>query len=203
MEVLIAHPGGPWFANKDAGSWSLVKGLVKTGEDDESADADVRRHPGERTDDVDRSGYREVGVVADIGGARALEGRGPGRGVLPVERDRRGAGAAAHRQTRTVEALDDVFACCDQSDPQILVDPTRAERVIALGRVLAKVPNLRLRELAEDDRLTLLRLTEHTTPLELPVVACRYTSDAPGRLSDGDVSDRERVRAKLAGSPGG
>jgi len=60
----------------------------------------------------------------------------------------------------SVEALDDVFACCDQSDPQILVDPTRAERVIALGRVLAKVPNLRLRELAEDERLTLLRLTE-------------------------------------------
>ena len=60
----------------------------------------------------------------------------------------------------TVEALDAVFACCDQSNPQILVDPSRAERVIALGRVLAKVPNLRLRELAEDDRLTLLRLTE-------------------------------------------
>jgi hypothetical protein len=60
----------------------------------------------------------------------------------------------------TVEALDDVFACCDQSDPQILVDPTRAERTIALGRVLGKFSNLRLRELAEDDRLTLLRLTE-------------------------------------------
>ena len=60
----------------------------------------------------------------------------------------------------TVEALDDVFACCDQSAPQILVDPTRAERVIALGRVLGKFPNLRLRELAEDDRLNLLRLTE-------------------------------------------
>jgi hypothetical protein len=60
----------------------------------------------------------------------------------------------------TVAALDDVFACCDQSAPQILVDPSRAERVIALGRVLARVPNLRLRELAEDERLTLLRLTE-------------------------------------------
>lgn len=48
----------------------------------------------------------------------------------------------------------------------------------------------------------LLRLTEDTTPLELPVVACHYTSDAPGRLSDGDVSDRERVRAKLTGSRG-
>jgi hypothetical protein len=60
----------------------------------------------------------------------------------------------------TVAALDEVFACCDQSAPQILVDPSRAERVIALGRVLARVPNLRLRELAEDERLTLLRLTE-------------------------------------------
>jgi DNA-binding transcriptional ArsR family regulator len=75
--------------------------------------------------------------------------------------DMRAVRSGAHLViSTTVEALDDVFACCDQSDPQILVDPTRAERVIALGRVLAKVPNLRLRELTEDDRLTLLRLTE-------------------------------------------
>jgi DNA-binding transcriptional ArsR family regulator len=75
--------------------------------------------------------------------------------------DMRAARAGAQLVVSTsVAALDDVFACCDQSDPQILVDPTRAERIIALGRVLAKVPNLRLRELAEDDRLTLLRLTE-------------------------------------------
>lgn len=60
----------------------------------------------------------------------------------------------------TVAALDDVFACLDQSNPQILVEPSRAERVIALGRVLAKFPNLRLRELSEEDRLVLLRLTE-------------------------------------------
>jgi hypothetical protein len=75
--------------------------------------------------------------------------------------DVRAARSGAHLViSTTVEALDDVFACCDQSLPQILVDPTRAERVIALGRVLAKVPHLRVRELAEDDRLTLLRLTE-------------------------------------------
>lgn len=60
----------------------------------------------------------------------------------------------------TVDALDDVFACLDQSAPQILVDPSRAERVIALGRVLGRMPGLRLRELSDDDRLTLLRLTE-------------------------------------------
>jgi len=60
----------------------------------------------------------------------------------------------------SVEALDDVFGCLESSNPQILVDPGRAERVIALGRALANVRGLRLRELGEEDRLTLLRLTE-------------------------------------------
>lgn len=39
LEVLIAHPGGPYFARKDLGWWSLVKGMVKAGEDDEMAAA--------------------------------------------------------------------------------------------------------------------------------------------------------------------
>ena len=60
----------------------------------------------------------------------------------------------------TVEALDGVFACLDQSGPQILVDPGRGDRVIALGQAMARVPGRRLRELSEDDRLALLRLTE-------------------------------------------
>jgi hypothetical protein len=75
--------------------------------------------------------------------------------------DIRAARSGAHLViSTTVAALDDVFACCDRSAPQILVDPSRAERLIALGRVLARAPGPRLRELAEDDRLTLLRLTE-------------------------------------------
>ncbi len=37
LEVLIAHPGGPWFARKDIGAWSLVKGLVKENETDDQA----------------------------------------------------------------------------------------------------------------------------------------------------------------------
>lgn len=60
----------------------------------------------------------------------------------------------------SLESLDVVFGCCAQSKPQILVDPPRVERIIALGRMLAEGPSLRLRELSEDDRLTLLRLTE-------------------------------------------
>ena len=39
LEVLIAHPGGPFFAGKDAGAWSIVKGVVETWETDEIAAA--------------------------------------------------------------------------------------------------------------------------------------------------------------------
>ena len=75
--------------------------------------------------------------------------------------DIRAARSGAHLVVFTsVDALDAVFACFDQSRPQFLVDPGRSERVIALGRVLSRVPNLRLRELSETDRLGLLRLTE-------------------------------------------
>lgn len=37
LEVLIAHPGGPWFAGKDNGAWSVVKGELADGEDDRAA----------------------------------------------------------------------------------------------------------------------------------------------------------------------
>ncbi|MDP3908719.1 MarR family transcriptional regulator [Novosphingobium sp.] len=65
----------------------------------------------------------------------------------------------------SLDALDDVFGCLDQSAPQILIAPSRADRVIALGRVLARAPGVRLRELAEEDRLTLLRLSEQVAQL--------------------------------------
>lgn len=81
----------------------------------------------------------------------------------------------------TVEALDDVFACLDQSGAQILVDPSRAERVLALGRVLGQVPRLRVRELSDEDRLALLRLTEQVSQ-----IAARLDKLAPPLERDGD-----------------
>ena len=32
MQVLIVHPGGPFWKNKDAGAWTIPKGLVDEGE---------------------------------------------------------------------------------------------------------------------------------------------------------------------------
>ena len=32
MQVLLGHPGGPLFARKDAGTWSVLKGEIEPGE---------------------------------------------------------------------------------------------------------------------------------------------------------------------------
>lgn len=37
VEVLIGHPGGPFWAHRDDGAWTLPKGEVEPGEDAESA----------------------------------------------------------------------------------------------------------------------------------------------------------------------
>lgn len=34
VEVLLVHPGGPFWAKKDDGAWSLPKGIIDPGEDD-------------------------------------------------------------------------------------------------------------------------------------------------------------------------
>lgn len=59
-----------------------------------------------------------------------------------------------------LDGLDDVFAVLDQSHPQILVSPSRAERVIAVGRVMGEAGAARLREMGEEDRVALLRLSQ-------------------------------------------
>jgi len=33
LEVLLVHPGGPYFRNKDQGAWTIPKGEVAEGED--------------------------------------------------------------------------------------------------------------------------------------------------------------------------
>jgi predicted NUDIX family NTP pyrophosphohydrolase len=33
LEVLLAHPGGPFWAKRDAGAWTIPKGLVEPGDD--------------------------------------------------------------------------------------------------------------------------------------------------------------------------
>lgn len=36
-ELLVAHPGGPLWARRDAGAWSIIKGELEPGESPEAA----------------------------------------------------------------------------------------------------------------------------------------------------------------------
>jgi len=125
------------------------------------------------SEDARAAGLR-VTVVADVAALTQGEPRPLGDVVMVdcptvdgaelaalARLDMRAAHAGARLIVSTsVAALDDVFGCLDQSEAQILVDPDRAQRVIALGHVLARFPSARLRELSEDERMLLMRLTE-------------------------------------------
>lgn len=85
----------------------------------------------------------------------------------------------------SLAALDEVFGCLDQSGAIILVDPTRSERVIALGGILAKMPGMGVRELSPDDRITLLRLTEQVGQIAERLERLSGPGLAPGKGADG------------------
>ncbi|WP_298193464.1 winged helix DNA-binding protein [Novosphingobium sp.] len=64
----------------------------------------------------------------------------------------------------STDCLDAVFACVTRCDTQILVSPTRADHLVALGQSLARISHT-VRELSDEDRLTLIRLTEQVTEI--------------------------------------
>ena len=47
LEVLLVHPGGPFWRNRDDGAWSIPKGEIEAGEDPEDV-AQAGVHGGTR-----------------------------------------------------------------------------------------------------------------------------------------------------------
>jgi predicted NUDIX family NTP pyrophosphohydrolase len=77
-EVLLAHPGGPLFASRDLGAWSIPKGEVEPGEEPlQVARREFEEETGHRPP-ADRSAYRPLGEVRQKSGKRvsawAVEG---------------------------------------------------------------------------------------------------------------------------------
>jgi predicted NUDIX family NTP pyrophosphohydrolase len=75
LEVLLVHPGGPFWAKKDDGAWSIPKGEFAEGEDPVAA---ARRELAEETGLVTEGELRPLGSVKQAGGkvvhGWALEG---------------------------------------------------------------------------------------------------------------------------------
>jgi predicted NUDIX family NTP pyrophosphohydrolase len=65
FEVLLAHPGGPFWAKKDAGAWTIPKGLVEPGDDLIAA---ARREFKEETNLVAQGDVVELAPVAQKSG---------------------------------------------------------------------------------------------------------------------------------------
>ena len=66
LEVLLAHPGGPFWRDRDTGAWTIPKGIVDEGED--LLDA-ARREFQEET------GIRPTGPFIPLGSIRQKAGK--------------------------------------------------------------------------------------------------------------------------------
>lgn len=65
MEVFLAHPGGPYFAKKDEGHWSIPKGTLKKGEAVMDA---AEREFEEETGIKPHGPYLDLGSIRQKGG---------------------------------------------------------------------------------------------------------------------------------------
>jgi predicted NUDIX family NTP pyrophosphohydrolase len=66
FEVLLAHPGGPFFARKDAGAWTLPKGEPNPDEDDLACA--IREFAEETGVHPEAVQYVDLGMVKQRGG---------------------------------------------------------------------------------------------------------------------------------------
>ena len=66
-EVLLVHPGGPYWAKKDDGAWSIPKGVYESGED---ALAAARREFEEETGCVPQGAFEPLGSFRQPSGKR-------------------------------------------------------------------------------------------------------------------------------------
>jgi len=75
LEVFLVHPGGPFWAKKDMGAWSISKGEYGDGEDPLEA---AKREFHEETGFAAQGTFLELGTVQQSGGkvvvAWAFEG---------------------------------------------------------------------------------------------------------------------------------
>lgn len=66
LQVLLGHPGGPFWMNKDAGAWTIPKGLVEAGE--EPLDAAIREF-------WEETGLQPTGPYQPLGEIRQKAGK--------------------------------------------------------------------------------------------------------------------------------
>jgi predicted NUDIX family NTP pyrophosphohydrolase len=136
FEVLIAHPGGPFWARRDAGAWSIPKGEVDDDRGDEETAA--REFEEELGSAPPRGGWLDLGEVTQAGGKRVhvfaaegdLDPAGIERGTFELEWPPRSGRRQAFPEVDRVEWVSPALA------GERLV-PAQVAFVERLGEVLA------------------------------------------------------------------
>jgi predicted NUDIX family NTP pyrophosphohydrolase len=76
LEILLVHPGGPFWWGRDSGAWSIPKGEIDPGEDYENA---ARRELAEELGPTASIGHlAPLGEVRQSGGKRVIAFAGEG-----------------------------------------------------------------------------------------------------------------------------
>ena len=137
IEVLIAHPGGPFFASKQEGAWSIPKGLVEA---DEGLKQAARREWEEETGlDLHGGTWVDLGETVLRSGKRVRAWAVPGRAdpaelagnTFDVEWPPRSG------RTRTFPEIDEI-RWCGPAEARMLLNPAQSVFVDRLLKILGQ-----------------------------------------------------------------
>ena len=70
VEIMLVHPGGPYWQRKDNGAWSMPKGEIDAGED--SKEAACREFAEETGVELDAARLRALGEIRQRAGKRVI-----------------------------------------------------------------------------------------------------------------------------------
>jgi predicted NUDIX family NTP pyrophosphohydrolase len=132
LEVLIAHPGGPFFARKDAGAWSLVKGEVGAGEEAKAAAA--REFTEETGWECPLDGWVDLGSIRLRSGKSVL-GWGVAADFDLITFQPGHFTMFWHGRNQTFPEIDRV-AWCDPDQARVLLNPAQAAFIDRLERTV-------------------------------------------------------------------
>jgi len=135
LEILIAHPGGPFWARRHAGAWSIIKGEV--GRDEDGLEA-ARREFAEETGWVAPShGFVPLGEVIQKAGKRIV--------AWAFAADFDPATLVSNNATATIRGRSISFAeidevrWCSESEARDLLNPAQAVYYERLNNALGDV----------------------------------------------------------------